>query len=225
LLLVCLCDLPFVLGALATANPWYLILVAMTPLFLAGALQIVTNYKAAMVRALTAERTNLEQSRRDPLTRLLNRGGLDAALVALGSTEPLAIVAMDLDGFKEINDTHGHAAGDCVLEKVATRMRAVVQDDDVIARLGGDEFLAVLPNRSPASAKETADRLLEAICEQPYAIPNAPPVAIGISIGYACLPEDTRSVSRLREYADEALYVAKGSGKGLAARYRMQQAA
>ncbi len=122
LLLVCLCDFPFVAGALATGNPWYLILALMTPFFLFGAMQIVNNYSAAMVRALTAERTNLEQSRRDPLTGLFNRSGLDWRLDDLDSTRMLAIVAMDLDGFKEINDKFGHAAGDHVLEQVARRM-------------------------------------------------------------------------------------------------------
>ncbi|MFB0611116.1 GGDEF domain-containing protein [Aurantiacibacter poecillastricola] len=225
LLLVCLCDFPFAIGALATGNPWFLIIAAMTPLFLFGALQIVTNYKSAMVRALSAEHENLRRSRRDPLTDLLNRGGLDAQMEKLASTQPLAVIAMDLDGFKEINDRYGHAAGDAVLKEVARRMSAVVPAPDILARLGGDEFMAVLPGSPPDMVEQRAKALLHAIRDNSYAISGASPVHIGMSLGYACLPEDTTSVDRLREYADAALYHAKGAGKGKTARYEGKLAA
>lgn len=224
LLLVCLCDFPFVIGAVTTGELWFLSLIGMTPFYLVAALQIVTNYKSAMVRALNAERENLDQARQDSLTRLLNREGLNARLDLMATTEPLAIIAMDLDGFKEINDTHGHAAGDLVLEQVADRMRSVVEDGDIVARLGGDEFLIVLPDRDPQAVQIMADRLLSAIRDDSYAVDAATRVRIGVSIGFACLPEDTRSLANLREYADEALYAAKDAGKGLTARWEGKRA-
>jgi len=219
LLLVALCDFPFVAGAVSTGNPWFYLLVGITPLFLLGAIQIVINYKSAMVRALSAEHENLELSRHDPLTGLLNRGGLDARLEGVAPTQPVAIIAMDLDGFKEINDTYGHAAGDHVLEQVAARMRMKVSGVYALARLGGDEFMAVLLDRTPQEVKAQAEGILSAIGNQSFQLRNGPLVKIGISVGYACLPEDTQSVAKLRVHADDALYTAKHAGKGLSARY------
>lgn len=219
LLLVCMCDFPFIAGALSTGNPWFLILAAMTPPFLYGALQIVTNYRSAMVRALEAEHLNLVKSRRDALTRLLNRGGLDAELEKAEPVRGLALVAMDLDGFKEINDTYGHAVGDEVLQLVAARMGNVVREPQILARLGGDEFMAVLPDCTPAQVKNVANRLLTAVRDDAYRIDGLPPLRVGISIGYACLPQDAKSVAQLRIFADRALYAAKGAGKGQSARY------
>ena len=224
-LLVCLCDLPFVAGLLATGEPWFLVLLVMTPFFLLGAMQITLTYHAAMVRALTAEMTNLENARHDPLTGLLNRAGLNASLEQVDDADPLAIVAMDLDGFKEINDQYGHAAGDAILEQVAHRMQAVMRECDLLARLGGDEFLAVLLNLPTGKVEMVAERLLRTIRDESYTIPGGPEVHVGISIGYACLPEDTRSIPTLREYADSALYAAKDAGKGLTARFGNRRAA
>ena len=224
-LLVCLCDLPFVAGALATGEPWFAVILVMTPFFLLGAMQITLTYHAAMVRALTAELTNLENARHDPLTGLLNRAGLNASLERVKDADPLAIVAMDLDGFKEINDRYGHAAGDAILEQVAQRMQAVMRECDMLARLGGDEFLAVLLNLPTGKVEMVAQRLLRTIHDESYAIPGGPDVHVGISIGYACLPEDTRSIPTLREYADSALYAAKDAGKGLTTRFANRRAA
>ena len=223
--LVCLCDLPFVAGALATGEPWFAVILVMTPIFLLGAMQITLNYHGAMVRALTAEMTNLEHARHDSLTGLLNRSGLNASLETMHDAEPLAIVAMDLDGFKEINDRYGHAAGDAILEQVARRMQAVMRECDMLARLGGDEFLAVLSNLPTGKVQMVAERLLRTIRDESYTIPGGPEVHVGISIGYACLPEDTRSIPTLREYADTALYAAKDAGKGLTTRFDKRRAA
>ncbi|KPF63304.1 hypothetical protein IP79_10215 [Porphyrobacter sp. AAP60] len=224
LLLVALCDFPFVAGAVSTGNPWFYILVGITPMFLLGAIQIVTNYNSAMVRALTAEHRNLELSRRDPLTGLLNRGGLDSQLQILAPTRPVAIIAMDLDGFKEINDTYGHAAGDDILEQAAARMRKQVSGLYALARLGGDEFMAVLVDQTPQEVKANAEEILSAIRNKSFQLHNGFSVNIGISVGYACLPEDAQSVLKLRVYADDALYAAKHAGKGLTARYCQKMA-
>lgn len=225
LLLVALCDFPFVVGAVSLGNPWFYILVGITPMFLLGAIQIVTNYKSAMVRALAAEHENLELSRHDPLTGLQNRGGLNAQLDRLDPMHPVAIIAMDLDGFKEINDNYGHAAGDYVLEQVADRMRKQVPEPYALARLGGDEFMAVLLDRTPQEVKAQAEGILSAIGDKSFQLRNGHWVKIGISVGYACLPEDTKSVAKLRVHADEALYAAKHAGKGLSARYSQGLAA
>lgn len=224
-LLVALCDLPFVAGALASGNPWYLILLLMTPLFMIGSMQIVTNYKSAMVRALAAEMANLELSRRDPLTGLLNRGGLNAEMADVDTEGYLAIIAMDLDGFKQINDSHGHAAGDTVLEEVSTRMRNLARPGDLLARLGGDEFMVVLRGVAPEYVKVIADQYLRGIRDNGYRLDSDEIVRVGVSIGYACLPDDTRDVDKLREYADRALYAVKEDGKGTCAPYSERMAA
>ena len=224
-LLVCLCDFPFVAGALSTGNPWYLCILIMTPPFLFGAMQIVANYRSTMVRALEAENQNLMKSRRDPLTRLLNRSGLDAELAGFEAEQGLAIIAMDLDGFKEINDTHGHAAGDAILQMVAARMSNIVNEPRILARLGGDEFIAVLPDATPSEVKNVANHLLCTVRDEVYRVEGLPAVKIGVSVGYACAPQDAKTVEQLRMFADQALYAAKGAGKGRSARFGVDIAA
>ena len=225
LLLVCLCDFPFVAGALSTGNPWYLAILLMTPPFLLGAMQIITTYRSTMVRALEAEQLNLLKARRDPLTRLLNRGGLDSELARFAPERGLALIAMDLDGFKAINDTFGHAAGDEILQMVAARMSDIVTAPRILARLGGDEFMAVLPDASPMQVMAIADRLLHAVGDDAYRIAGLPPLRVGISVGYACAPHDAKTVEQLRIHADKALYAVKGAGKGRSARFGVDLAA
>lgn len=219
ILLVCLCLFPFIAGAISTGNPWYLILVAMAPFFLIGSMQIVSSYKSAMVRALTAERINLERSHRDPLTELQNRDGLHARIENLPPGSRLAFLAMDIDDFKEINDRYGHAMGDEVLRMVAKRIKDVAAPQDILARLGGDEFIVALPGCPPPRVKTVAQRYLRAISDRHYRFADLPPLWVGVSIGYACLPEDARTIPILHEYADRALYAAKRTGKGRSLRF------
>jgi diguanylate cyclase (GGDEF)-like protein/PAS domain S-box-containing protein len=153
----------------------------------------------------------------DPLTGLANRTELerqlDARLAHLRSSgEPLAVAYLDLDGFKAVNDSHGHAAGDRLLRAVADSLRQQVREGDLIARVGGDEFVLVLPGAAVPSAVATAERVRGALAE-PMAIEGlAEPVQVTVSIGLAMGASDD-TVGLLLHEADLALYEAKRRGR------------
>jgi len=152
----------------------------------------------------------------DQLTGLANRNGfqnrLDAALAAAqrGGNE-VAVLCLDLDRFKAVNDTLGHDAGDRLLTLVAQRMQQVARSTDVLARLGGDEFALVLPGGNAAAAESVAERLLDSI-RQPYPL-GAETARIGVSIGIALYPADGGTAEQLLRDADSALYRAKAAGR------------
>jgi diguanylate cyclase (GGDEF)-like protein len=152
----------------------------------------------------------------DTLTGLLNRGAAAEALVRElarsrrgGGT--LAIVLIDLDRFKSINDGFGHAAGDAVLAESAARLRAGVREGDLVARWGGEELLAVLLDSDAVGALAVAERLRVALASQPVATP-AGPVPISASFGIATTAEGHEANALLR-CADARLYLAKQRGR------------
>jgi diguanylate cyclase (GGDEF)-like protein len=125
----------------------------------------------------------------------------------------LAVLFMDLDGFKLVNDTHGHDVGDLLLQQVAARLRECVRASDIVGRLGGDEFVLLMTdNPSPKEASQIADKLITRVSE-PYIFGNRQ-MRIGASIGIALFPEDATTADQLLVLADSAMYVAKrGGGK------------
>src|SRR6185312_10808333 len=123
----------------------------------------------------------------------------------------LAVLCLDLDRFKAVNDTLGHEAGDQLPIMVAQRMRAAARGSDVVARLGGDEFAIILPDTTQASAEQISRRLLDAI-RLPFAI-GGESVRIGVSIGVAIYPADGSTAEELLRNADRALYKAKTGGR------------
>lgn len=148
----------------------------------------------------------------DPLTGLANRRLFDQELAAaLRSGAPeddhVALVLVDLDGFKGINDSYGHEHGDRVLVEVAARMAAVCRPSDVVARIGGDEFALLLPRTDPTAAGEVVARLEEAI-DRPIDL-DGTPASVGASAGLAVAPGDGRSAGALLRSADDAMYQAK----------------
>lgn len=150
----------------------------------------------------------------DSLTGLCNRvlfGELTMRELALAqrSGTSFAILAIDLDGFKLVNDMHGHAAGDSVLKTVAERILASIEASDVAARLGGDEFAVLLMGAEPERARQTAEALVECLSE-PY---EGVMSAVSASVGIAVFPQSGVTILQLLERADMALYKAKGSGK------------
>ena len=155
----------------------------------------------------------------DTLTDLPNRALFHDALVRAGATadrrqEATAVLYLDLDGFKEINDTYGHDAGDALLAQVAKRLQDGIRGNDTVARLGGDEFGAVIVvsrERAREEATTVATRMLSAL-EQPFEIPGGVG-AIGASIGIALYPLDGDTVSDCLRKADVAMYAAKRQGK------------
>ena len=155
----------------------------------------------------------------DVLTDLPNRTLLydrlqQAVLAAHRSGEPLTLLVMDLDRFKEINDTMGHAAGDRLLQLVATRLRVALREADTVARLGGDEFALVLPSTDVEGAVSTAGKMLREL-EQPFVI-DGRSMGVRASIGVARFPEHGASAETLLQKADIAMYRAKAEASGVA---------
>lgn len=123
--------------------------------------------------------------------------------------EQMAILAIDLDGFKAVNDTQGHATGDEVLTAVARRIEGLIRGSDTAARLGGDEFMILLAEADAASAAHTAERLVEQLAA-PYPMT---PCHVSASVGIAVYPTDGTTLQALMVQADQALYAAKAAGK------------
>lgn len=152
----------------------------------------------------------------DPLTGLANRAWFDHVLdTRFGAEGPndhtAALLFLDLDGFKDVNDQRGHPAGDTLLAEVATRIVHSVRDNDLVARHGGDEFVVLLENiENPSIAHAVAARVVEAI-STPFEIEGAN-VRLGVSIGVAYYPEHGASGRELLQRADYAMYRAKSQG-------------
>jgi diguanylate cyclase len=155
----------------------------------------------------------------DPLTRLPNRASFNLKLrqelaAHRDAAGCLAILLLDLDRFKEINNLYGHPAGDAALEFVARRIKSVLKPSQMAARLGGDEFAVIVPGlTAPAYASRTAEAILKALCNASDSLP--PGVTIGTSIGIASFPNDATDVDTLVGHADAALYEAKAQGRGV----------
>lgn len=146
----------------------------------------------------------------DPLTELPNRRVFDdsvASALAKRRSASFALMMIDLDHFKQINDRHGHAAGDEVLRVSAQRLRALLRSIDIPARLGGDEFAALLPGLDRAAAIRLGQRMEEELSEP--ILFNGQDLQVGISIGIAIAPEDGASASELLRMADTEMYADK----------------
>jgi diguanylate cyclase (GGDEF)-like protein/PAS domain S-box-containing protein len=154
----------------------------------------------------------------DALTGLANRTSLAPALEqAVERTRrrgsKLAGLFLDLDGFKQVNDLHGHDAGDRLLVEAAQRLRAALRSSDPLARLGGDEFFVVLEDlQSNAPADRVAQKLLAALM-QPYDLGADRQAQISASIGISVYPDDAGDAATLMKHADSAMYSAKQAGK------------
>ena len=219
MLLVGLSVCPFLIGAATTGDPVMLALLALLPGFLLGALQLLANYRSAMLSALSAEMINADRARHDPLTGLLNRHGLEGVMKSLSRDDVFSLVCFDLDGFKPINDRFGHAAGDGLLCEVASRMQAALDEGQILARIGGDEFLALLPSQGAEKTEATIEAVLANVSSAPYPVDGTSLVQIGVTAGFACYPEDATDITELHVRADRALYAAKKAGKGFGTRY------
>lgn len=157
-----------------------------------------------------------EQANTDPLTRLPNRRALDRQLpemmaTALERSEPLCAVMIDMDHFKEVNDQHGHAAGDLALASMAGILATVTRSTDLAVRVGGEEFLLVLGNTDPAQAVQICERLLDEVRDHPWNSLGEG-LSCTASVGVALLAFG-ESVSRWLGRADAALYEAKAAGR------------
>jgi diguanylate cyclase (GGDEF)-like protein len=126
---------------------------------------------------------------------------------------PVALLYLDLDGFKEVNDRHGHAMGDVVLREVARRLQPQMRAGETLARLGGDEFAVVMRGGADAAAAEALAERIVAALREPVTLPGGARVAIGVSVGIAVQNAGEADADRLLEQADHALYRAKSQAR------------
>ena len=160
-----------------------------------------------------AEAKIMHMARHDALTDLPNRVLFREKMEqALAHRERLAVLFLDLDRFKTVNDTLGHPVGDALLCAVTKRLQMAVRGTDTVARLGGDEFAIVLLGAEPSDASELAGRIIETVSE-PFDI-RGHQVVIGASVGIAVAPTDGKEPDQLLRNADMALYRAKSEGRG-----------
>src|SRR5581483_4236937 len=170
-----------------------------------------------VTQVLSLTREMVRQATHDGLTDLPNRVLLEDRLAtalprALRAEEQVAVMFIDLDGFKKINDGLGHAAGDVLLKDVARRLKASCREEDSVARWGGDEFVVVLERlRSRDVAASRASQLIQSLA-QPFALADQE-VSVTISIGISFFPKDGKDVGTLLKRADAAMYRAKEEGR------------
>src|SRR5690606_34422023 len=141
------------------------------------------------------------------LTGVANRAGFDARLAEVltaETTDPVTLIFVDLDGFKRVNDQHGHAAGDHVLKVVAARLQGEIRPTDLVARLGGDEFAVICPGLPSDYAPVIAERLEHAVRERITVGPTR--IVVGASVGTATAPPAPGDPAGLLAAADAAMY-------------------
>jgi len=167
-----------------------------------------------------------ELATRDSLTGLFNRRELARCLDdelerASRYEHPMAVLWIDFDHFKDVNDNWGHAAGDTVLRTVSDLLKQSIRGIDVIGRFGGEEFVVILPEMDVDEAETTAERLRQQVAREPVALDNGHTVPITISIGVAVFPAHGCNSERLCAAADKAMYRAKAQGRNCVAVARM----
>jgi diguanylate cyclase (GGDEF)-like protein len=128
------------------------------------------------------------------------------------SHSPFAVLMLDLDKFKPVNDRHGHADGDRVLHNIAATIKAHVRTSDIVARYGGDEFVVLMPDTTEEAAAQVARRVVSGVLQQRHRLSDGSHVTVGISAGLAVYPEDGRTSAQLLQAADAAMYSAKRGG-------------
>ena len=188
-------------------------------------LELLASQTAALLALMSALSEVSRRADRDELTGLANRSqyavSVSAALAGLRrSQEAVAVLLLDLDDFKHVNDSLGHHAGDRLLCEVARRIRAALRADDTVCRLGGDEFAIVLPRTNRRSAEATAERLLDTLAE--VLSLDGTVLQASASIGIALSASTADAPEQLLRAADLAMYLAKQRGKGRYALFEPQ---
>jgi diguanylate cyclase (GGDEF)-like protein len=208
---------PCALGALFTQEPIFWLVLVQVPLYMTSMSMASYRLNGMLVSTMLAERENERHARQDSLTGLLNRHGLFQALdQAVAEARPghreFAVLYLDLDGFKAVNDTYGHAAGDALLKQVSERLSALMPDGAVAARIGGDEFVLLIRQDPDCEAQAVGERIVQSV-SQPYDLEQENPIFIGGSVGIALIPRHGADTAAVLHAADRALYLAKSAGK------------
>ena len=197
------------------------ILLALLALYLGMRLQRnlakTARLKKYLLKLKDAERTLRKSVFLDPLTGLANRLLLmDRFEVAMRHArrnhKKFAVLMLDLNKFKAINDTYGHAAGDQVLVTVAQRLVSIVRESDTVARLGGDEFALIVESIAERAQLEALGHKLVDVVSQNMVLDSGETVAVGTSVGFAWYPKDGDNLHDVLEVADQAMYTCKISG-------------
>ncbi|MEE9264957.1 MAG: GGDEF domain-containing protein, partial [Vicinamibacteria bacterium] len=164
----------------------------------------------------------------DAMTGLFNRRYFQQALEremsrADRGASSIALLLLDIDHFKDLNDTYGHALGDAVLKKIAGVLQGTLRKGDVLARYGGEEFVVLLSQATSDGAQEFAQRIWEAVGAARIH-PGGGSHRVTVSVGWALLPDDADTAESLVEHADRALYFAKETGRNKVAGYHLLRA-
>jgi diguanylate cyclase (GGDEF)-like protein/PAS domain S-box-containing protein len=188
--------------------------------FIIGVIQDLTRRKAAEAALRAQAELNQHQALHDALTGLPNRtlfrDRIEQALHrARRSEAAVAVLMLDLDRFKEVNDSLGHAAGDALLVEIGRRLDGMLRASDTVARLGGDEFGVLLPDPTSVADVTTAARRVRAAIQEPVIVQGLP-LSVDASIGIAMFPGDGLEVETLLKHADVAMYHAKQENAGVA---------
>ena len=162
--------------------------------------------------------TSIEMAVTDALTGLYNRRYMETHLShlvehSINRGKPLSALAIDVDFFKAVNDTHGHDAGDKVLQELATRFRENIRNVDMACRVGGEEFIIILPATELHLAQKIAERIRKSIAGKPFSAANAGTLNITVSVGLSTLSGPSDKVEEFLKRADQALYSAKREGR------------
>jgi|GEM_PF-4105786 len=205
-------------GASATAA---LLLAAVTVVLVFVRLLLsIADQRAVSRRLDDSLREQKQLAITDMLTDLYNRRFIEEVLRleasrAIREGRPLAVMLLDIDAFKRVNDTYGHQAGDHVLAEAAARIRRAMRNSDMIGRWGGEEFLAVFPNADVASAMRGTERIRQALSGETIRLIDGTRIRVTASAGIATLSQ-TGDVDTLLWQVDQALYAAKGNGRDCA---------
>lgn len=206
---------PIAVAGAFSGQPIFLMTLLQIPFYLFSMSVASKKLNEMLVTTMRAERDNDHRARHDVLTGLTNRAGLEAAIGML-CKDPhqcaFALLYIDLDGFKQVNDSYGHAAGDLLLKQLADRFRSLAGPRDVAARVGGDEFVLLADNRDRNSALALARHLIDTIAA-PYDLGVSKLASVGVSVGIALAPDHGVDDETLLARADLALYRAKSQGR------------
>ena len=159
-----------------------------------------------------------EQAIRDPLTGLFNRRYLEESLQrelhrAERHSHSIALIMLDIDHFKQVNDTYGHEAGDVVLKNIAALLQEYSRKSDIACRFGGEEFILILPETTLEVAIQRAEALRQAVMAHHVSIEKEEIKNLSISLGVASFPQHGQSIKEIMGEADQALYKAKVKGR------------